>query len=135
MFEKRRKKKVKYHLLEPMKPELVRTKTLRDNLLEKTSFLKEDIDTEADTESDNNDDEQDNMRNVAFEDVAKNPSTIQKRTYNPPASNVGVAFMSNDEMGKGRSQFYALQGGKGLQAICDLNPEYDLFGYRNGNFK
>jgi hypothetical protein len=42
-----------------------------------------------------------------------------------------MGFISNDEIGKERASFYKVKNDKGYhQAVSDLNPEYDLMGYR-----
>ena len=117
-----------------MKPNLERSQQFRQELLNKTAFIDDEQNLDTDTESDKSDSDEQPGREMNFENVARNPSTIQKRTYNPPSSNVAVSFIANDEIGKGRSKFYNLRGGKGLQAVCDLNPEYDPLQFRNNNF-
>ena len=116
-----------------MKCDLKRSETFRKKLIDKTKFVDENLLDNAKFEPHNDKDDDDRV--IGFESVSKNPSTIEKRTYNPPSSNVAVSFIANDEIGKGRSKFYSLQGGKGLQAICDINPEYDLLQYRTSFVK
>ena len=119
----------RYRLLEPMKSNLKRCQLFRKNLEKKTEFVKEvDLDTEY--EKDGPDPNEGIVRHAEFEEIGKNPSTIEKRTYNPPSEHVAISFIPNDEIGKGRSKFYSLQGGKGVQAVCDTNPEYDPLQYR-----
>ena len=113
-----------------MKSDLKRVKLFRKDLLKKTGFLKENLDLDVEEEVEGKS-ESGNERKINFEPVSNNPSTIVKRTYNAPSTGVAVSFLPNDEIGKGRSKFHLLKGGKGLKAVCDINPEYDLLQYRN----
>ena len=109
-------------------------KDLRNALIEKKKFLTEKREIIKENLMDNIE--------LAIHQPFKNPTTIEERTLNDPRSGVPISFVPMDQPNKPRAAFYRCtpdkknenededkKGNGKLQAISELNPEYDLLSY------
>ena len=105
---------------------------LRNALIEKKKFLTEKREIIKEKLMDNIE--------LAIHQPIKNPTTIQERTLNDPRSGVPISFIPMDQPNKPRATFYRCTPDKEneseqkkenskLQAISEINPEYDLLSY------